>query len=453
MSILRVYGAASGLDTQNIIRQLLEVERRPLRQLQARKAGLQLEREAWREINSRLRTLDSRALDLRLAGTFTALRAVSAQSEVVTATAGAAAQPAVYELVVEQTARAQRVASTVAPGFAAPLSGTFAISGVTVSVAGAQTLADIQAAINGTAGIGVSANVIDGRLVLTRRETGAANPISYAYLGGDNILQQLGLFDSAAGAVLHQELQAGRNAVVRVDGLRVERAGNVLTDVISGVELTLRQESAAPVRLEIVRDSDRALEAVRAFVEQYNAVMEFIAGNMGQGGDLRGEPALLRLQATLRQQLSQQYGAVAGYASLQDLGISTREAGGTHGFSQAGKLSLDEARLLERFTADPNAFRDLFAGEQGLGRLLSNYLQSVLAFGRGAIPVRESGLEQTMAMLERQAERFNARLEMREQQLLRQFTAMERALAGLQTQGEWLAGQLRNMGGFAAPPG
>jgi flagellar hook-associated protein 2 len=448
-----VYGAASGLDTQNIIRQLLEVERRPLRQLQARKAGLRLEQEAWREINSRLRMLDSRVLDLRLAGTFTALQAVSAQPAVVTATAAAGAQPATYELVVDQLARAQRVASTRTLDFTTPLTGRFAIGGVTVSVSGARTLTDIQAAINGTASIGVSANVIDGRLVLTRRETGAANPISYAFLDGHNILLGLGLFDSVTGTVLHQELQAGRNAVVRVDGLRVERAGNVLTDVISGVELTLRQESPTPVRLEIVRDSGRALGAVRAFVEQYNAVMEFIAEKLGRDGILRGDPALLRVQATLRQLLSQQYGTVAGYASLPDLGISTRDPGGTHGFSQAGRLSLDEARLQGRFSANPQAFQELFAGERGFGPSVGTFLQSAIAVSHGTIPARERGLEQTMAMLERQAERFNARLGRREQQLLRQFTAMERALAGLQAQGQWLEGQLRNMSGFAAPQG
>jgi flagellar hook-associated protein 2 len=448
MSGLRVYGVASGLDTENIIRQLMDAERIPLRKLQVRRNEMQLQRDAWRDINSRLRTLDSRAMELRLASTFTAMQATSSQSGVLTATANIGAQPASYDMVVEQLARTQRVASTRTADFTTPLTGRFAISGVTVSVTGAQTLADIQAAINGTAGIGVSANVVDGRLVLTRRETGAANPISYAFLDGHNILQGLGLFDSATGTVLHQELQAGRNAVVRVDGLRVERSGNVLNDVISGVEIVLRQESATPVRLEIARDSSRVLGAVRGFVDQYNSVMEFIAGKLGKGGDLQSEPTLVRVQAALRQLPSQKYGTVAGYTSLHDLGLTTRDGSSKLGFSQAGRLSLDETRLRERFSANPSAFREFFAGDRGFGQAVGNYLQTLIAAGQGAIPSRERGLEQTIQLLDGQVRRFNERLGQREEQLLRQFTALERALSGMQSQGEWLSGQLRTLGGF-----
>jgi len=448
VSILRVYGVASGLDTENIIRQLMEAERLPVRKLQARRAEIQLQKDAWRDINSRLRTLDSRAMELRLHSTFTALKATSSQSGVVTAAAGTSAQPATYELVVQQLARAQRVASTATPDFTVPLTGSFAIGGVTVNVTGASSLGDIQAAVNGTAGTGVSAGVVDGRLILTRRETGSANPISYAHQTGDNILLGLGLFDSATGTALHQELQAGRNAVLLVDGLRVERAGNVLNDVIGGVELGLRQESTTAVQLEVVRDSGRALQAVRGFIEQYNSAIDFIATTLGKEGELQGDPTLLRLQGALRGVLLQRYGETAGFTNLLDLGVSTRDESDARGFNQAGKLRLDEARLQERFAADPQAFRELFAGERGFGQGVGNYLQSVLAAGRGVIPSREGGLEQTIRVLDGQVERFNERLILREQQLLRQFTALERALSGMQSQGEWLTGQLQTLGGF-----
>ena len=46
-------------------------------------------------------------------------------------------------------------------------------------------------------------------------------------------------------------------------------------------------------------------------------------------------------------------------------------------------------------------------------------------------------------------EAFEARLELRERTLRRQFTGLETALAQLQAQGQWLAGQL---GSFSQPP-
>src|SRR5690606_28981075 len=64
-----ISGIASGLDTDKWIEAVMALERRPITQLQQRKTTLQQQRDAWRDINTRLNNLSSRLSDLRLSTT------------------------------------------------------------------------------------------------------------------------------------------------------------------------------------------------------------------------------------------------------------------------------------------------------------------------------------------------------------------------------------------------
>jgi flagellar hook-associated protein 2 len=50
--------------------------------------------------------------------------------------------------------------------------------------------------------------------------------------------------------------------------------------------------------------------------------------------------------------------------------------------------------------------------------------------------------------LDDQIARMEDRLAIKEEQLRRQFTAMEQALAALQSQGNWLAGQIASLSAY-----
>ena len=63
-------GLISGLDTTQLVKALVDVERQPVKQLETRKSKLQAENDAWREVNSRLYGLRQAALDLQSILTF-----------------------------------------------------------------------------------------------------------------------------------------------------------------------------------------------------------------------------------------------------------------------------------------------------------------------------------------------------------------------------------------------
>src|SRR5690606_29378106 len=259
-----ISGIASGLDTDKWIEAVMALERRPITQLQQRKTTLQQQRDAWRDINTRLNNLSSRLSDLRLSTTFLNRTATSSDANVLSVSAGTAAIPGRYEVEVKQLAQAHRVQSDKFDADEARgLSGTFKIFDVQVTVDEEDTLVTIAQKIN-DARAGVSATVVDGYLVLQATETN--KPIEFTDEAG--VLKSLGVLDD--DDKVKNELQAAQEARIVVDRITVTRDSNTISDVLQGVTLTLKD--VGTVTIEVQHDVDRVMERIKAFVDQYNSV-------------------------------------------------------------------------------------------------------------------------------------------------------------------------------------
>jgi len=104
-------GLASGLDTDEIMEKLMQIESRPLRQLQQKQKTQQMQQEAWQNVNMMLSGLDSSLSSLRHSTTFGAYQVTSSREDLLTATATQAADEADYQVQVKQLAEAHRLAS------------------------------------------------------------------------------------------------------------------------------------------------------------------------------------------------------------------------------------------------------------------------------------------------------------------------------------------------------
>src|SRR5690606_1826950 len=231
-----ISGIASGLDTDKWIEAVMALERRPITQLQQRKTTLQQQRDAWRDINTRLNNLSSRLSDLRLSTTFLNRTATSSDANVLSVSAGTAAIPGRYEVEVKQLAQAHRVRSDKRDADKAlGLSGTFKIFGVQVTVDEEDTLATIAQKIN-DARAGVSATVIDGYLVLQATETNKR----IQFTDDNCVLHSLGILKNRCVKNQLQAPQAAQIVVGGIDGIVVTRDSNTISDVLQGVTLTLK---------------------------------------------------------------------------------------------------------------------------------------------------------------------------------------------------------------------
>jgi flagellar hook-associated protein 2 len=380
-------GLGSGLDTQGIIAQLLQVERQPIVRFQQRQADLRAVDQAWGSLVARLSGLRTAADNLRLPTRIAEQVAVTSSApDVVTATRSGVPSPGSISFSVERLATAHQIVTGTSPlptSDAGVGSGTFTLLAgdgaplVTVSTDETTTLSGLAAAIN-RGQRAVSAQVVrtgEGafRLVLTARETGEANRFSV-----DTDLAGFG--QSAEGVTL------GQDALLRVGTLDVTRSSNTVTDLLPGVTLGLRAaEPGRVVTVGVEQDIAEQVKQVKGFVDALNSALgtlkEISAPGGTRPGPLSGDSLVRRIAAELRSAVG---GVVEG---LQ----GTLTTAGSVGISlqRDGTYRLDETRLRELLAEDPEAVQRLVArtGETTDARVRFTAASERTAAGAHAVEV------------------------------------------------------------------
>ena len=179
MSGMYISGLASGIDTDALITELMQLEGKSITRLESQKQQLLVKANAWKDVRMRLVNLQHSAGDLNRSLLDKQRAAISSDSKTVGVIAAPSAETGNYRIEVATLARAHSVtgfrADEIAEGTGAKgplgLSGSLVINGVTVELVEADSLQDISKKID-AAGAGVEAEVIDTRLVLTRTRTG-----------------------------------------------------------------------------------------------------------------------------------------------------------------------------------------------------------------------------------------------------------------------------------------
>ncbi len=198
MAGLNLDGLSSGLPTSDIIDQLMQFERIPLYSYNEDLNELEVEKGAWRDVNSRISNLESSLSALKLSATFNSNTTSSSDGDVATATAASEAVAGDYNVTVNNLATTHRVASDMQTDATSALghSGDIEINGQTVTIESTFSLNDIMTAINETDNIGAEATVINNTLVLESSETGIANQLQVT--DGNNVLTDLGILSSGS---------------------------------------------------------------------------------------------------------------------------------------------------------------------------------------------------------------------------------------------------------------
>lgn len=449
MSTFSISGLTTGVNWRNVIDQLIQIERRPINLMEQRKSTLSDQKTTWSDIKTKLTTIDSKLDALKLDSTWNAKKATSSDEAKVTATASSGAVAGTYSITITDLASAHKVGSDKKTGYTVPVGkgGNIQITvrdaggtptTTSVSIAEGDSLATIRDNIN-NARAGVTATIVDDHLVITRDETGAHSTISFTDNAG-GVLKDLGIL--TASDTIKNELASPLDAGFTVDGMTVTRSSNLITDVIPNVTLNLKAKTTTAVTVEVKFDSQVVIDKIKAFVEAYNAALDTMQARGGKGGKLQGDGTLMRISTTMRKDASDQVAGISTqYKSLSDLGITT---------DSSGKLVIDEAKLQEKVEADPAAARNLFfsdeAGVTGVGEKLDANINLWTRSYDGIISAREDSLTRTIDDITGQIESLERRISLREQNLIRQFTEMEKIVTVFQSQGSWLNSQARTMG-------
>ena len=448
---LQLGGLASGVDTDSVVAQLMALERRPQVKLKLKQRQLETRQNALRDADTRLGNLTSDATDLRSAALWDDTQTVeSSDAARLTGKRLSSAAPGAYQVEISQLARAEQRTYAYT---ASASDTTIDVSGVIVNVAASSTIEQAADAINKTSGVKVYASVVSGQLVLSSKTTGTDGSFTAT---GTTVVE-----DAAKARV-------ALNAEFKVDGVAKTSQKNIATDAIAGLELTFKglTPTGTPVTVTVGNpgpDKEAIKAKVKAFVDQYNSTVGFVAEKLNEKpvarpeteadalkGVLHGDGMLRGLLSQLRLSLMDPLsGNPETLDELRELGISTGTSTGSGSVSQdaiAGRLVLDEAKLTAALDTDPSAVKALLGGVPEVSGLAQRYdaLISPATQAGGSIDARLQSAGSEIDRVRDGLLRMDKRLARKEAVLRAQFERMEQALARSQQQGSWLAAQLRS---------
>jgi flagellar hook-associated protein 2 len=453
-----VGGLMSGLDTKSIITQMMQLEQRPILLLQQQEAAYQAKISAFGALKGVLAELQTAAAALKETDLFAGFSASSANTTVLTASASDTAVAGNYQVTVDVLAQAQQVKSSaftasdevVGTGTLTIQVGTNTAVEVTIDEDN-DTLAGIVQAINDS-DADVTAGVInDGTnyyLTLASKETGASNTISLTMADADLVNNDaLGLSkiysDPATQAM--SQTQAAANAELTVNGIPVVRSSNVIDDLLEGVTLNVAAaDPGNPFEVKVSRNMGSVITKITAFVDKYNNALTSLGAlqtsdlEAGAVGLLQGDstPRILqmRLQSLLASKVS---GIASSVNTLSSLGVSA---------DKDGKLSLNPITFTAAYEANRedvvNFFTQTTTDSEGFAVKFDTLLDSYLQKSTGLLVTKEEGLQRSVDHIGDQVERIQLRLAKREENLTRQFNALESLLGQFQTTSGVLSQQL-----------
>ena len=275
------------------------------------------------------------------------------------------------------------------------------------------------------------------------------------------------------------DITAGQNARLTVDGTVIERNSN--TFELDGITMELTSEyhdTGTPIRLTTSRDTDKIVDSLKSFVEDYNALVEELNEHLKETANYKkyapltdeqkkemsdkeielweekSKEGLLHNDANITSFLGDMrmvlYSSVEGAGlSLYDIGIETSD-----NWRDNGKLVIDEDVLKSMAATNPDAICKLFTDrDQGLGTGMQNALKDAanVSSGSPGTMVRYAGtkdvlttsntLYEEMKHISETLSNLNTKYQLEKTRYWNQFNAMEQAISNMNSQSSWLTQQ------------
>jgi flagellar hook-associated protein 2 len=415
-NIISSLGGGSGIDTQNLVSQLTQLERAPKEQrLDTRQEKLEAQISGYGALKSAMSEFQSLIAPLGGNDIFNARSVAFPETNVITPNSLAAgAQAGSYQIEVLEVARPQSLVMGGSSDRNAPLGATGELNiqfgqwgydttdpngpipdsftlndnrpALNITVEATDTLQTLADKINkGDSGVQANVMKVDGQFQL----------MLSAPSGGGNAMQitasdpSLSAFEFNATNQGALETQQASDAVLKINGLEVRRETNTINDVIDGFDFTLNRASVGEtVSFSIDADKGVAQQAIRDFVEGYNSFLQTAKNLTGvtkdeDGNTVRGQLAGDGTAKSLINQLrsmigSEVQGLESGFTALTNLGIRT-ELDGTLSinekeFTAAMTNNFDQVgQLFARKASSSNNFVDVGIGARAGGTVAGQY--------------------------------------------------------------------------------
>lgn len=436
---------ASGLP-KDLVPKLIEAEREPIRQLEAKKANEEARLKLAQDLMSRVNSITSGIKDLSRFRNFRELSPVNGRPDLMDVQVDKNfADAGNYQIEVVQLAGRSSMMSNGLPDADDTMvgAGYFSYrlpSGEEKEVyidEDNSTLNGIAKLINSQKGLDLQALVVnDGvdedapyRLIVTHKGSGEVNDAEFPdfyFLDGDEDF------------FMDKEHPA-QNSVLKVNGFDVEFEGNKITTLFPGVTLDLKD--AAPGKeftLNITEDMKSIKGKIQGVVDKINESLKFVQeqnkldkdSNTRNtlGGDVTLQNFEYKIRSLVMTPISTEYGSVR----LGDMGVQ---------FNRDGLLTTQEEKLEAALNKNFNAVAQFFTGVSD-GDGFANQLQETvtgMTQTNGIVQSRVDGIRRRIKELDHQIEMKERQVANLETSIKEKFARLEGTIAGLKSQQASLA--------------
>lgn len=494
---LRIGGLASGMDIDSLVSEMMTAERTPLDKLNQKKTYTEWQRDDYREMNLLLSDLDTSIFNgigkqssyIKKTVTISDPDAISVKN--VNSTIDFSGSIKVKSLATAANMQSHTDSKILDP--TAKLSDdlvgqTLKISAITkdgimqkepdrIEIKKDDTLNSIIERINKNSGVTAFFDSQSKKISIIAKNTGGIDGGSEIKLEDDGATGKkffndiLGI-DTENGEVSSTFGKAGSNATVEYNGLEITRPSNTFT--INGVEITAKKVTTDAITFSSTPDVDAVLGTITQFVNKYNEAVDKMRTKttesknrdyqpltdtqkesmeekeiekwekLARSGTLKGDSILTTVLSKMRSNFSSPVSKTSGFTQLSQIGITT-----TANYLDGGKLTINEEKLREAITKDPNAVYELFqkdgttSSEQGIARRLRDTLKTAMTditakAGKASSVNNTFTLGKLLNNYDKQIDRFEDKLVSIEDRYWARFTAMETAINKANSQSSYL---------------
>lgn len=494
---LRVTGLASGMNTDEIVSNLVKVQSARLNKLTQNKTLANWKSDAYRDVNKKVDEFRKSMEALRLQSTFNKQTVTSSDSRLEVQMGGTSTLSdfTISEVTLATSAKPAMVSYMSRSGVIEGSDITFKINGIpadtdvvnSIKLTVGMTLDEAVAKINEySADTKVKASNVGGSLVFTTTSTGNSAKLGVTVTSDNTNGNSLNIVDTKR---IGTDPSFG---YVTINNKKVEISSNKFT--YEGVTFNLKGTipTGSNVNVQVGSDTQGIFDNIKTFVDKYNELIADFNGRLNEkkyrdyaplldeekkdlkeneiklweekakSGLLTNDSTIQAFLREMRNSLGSVIENTDGLNSLKDIGINF-----STNYRDNGKLILDEAKLKGVLQTNLEEVKKLFTFKGGdetsntttatdsnkhdksgfawriYDRLNVTITQlGSLAGSPNSSVDTKSFIAKQIKALDDGINREKSKVSAYEERLWKQFGAMEKALQQLNSQGSWLAQQL-----------
>jgi len=492
ISPIRITGLTSGLDTESVVKSLMEVEQLKVNRVIREKTSLEWKNDAERDVNSLIFDFKSENLSALNADSnvgassffnnFTVTNLNSANFASITPRTGAATGSVTIDSVsLLATAASVSSISTLATGellsrsvalgdfsLSIPLTFggvnndeiSFKINDVSFTFKSTDSLQTMLNKINAsTAGVSIQYSELTGKLNLTSKTTGSDSAVKIENVTGNSFGA------GSAFGIADGIYQNGQDAILSINGTQVVRSSNQFT--IDNITYNLYGTSNSAASFSLSRNVDATVEKIKTFISAYNKLVKTLTDKVNEQSDRDYYPLTDAEKEAMSESEAERWEQKAKtglmgddqqlkslltklrslfYATNADSTLRLSDIGlRTGSYMDGGQITIDENDLREALVQDPDQISRIFTASSTLTDPAAKYEESgfaqrlITVLGNYSATFSETAATQQVSKLAQRIKDLHEALSDKEDAYYQKFSAMETALARLQSQSSYLS--------------